>query len=108
MVLRGWGLRTAVSLLASLTLGGGSLPRRAVPHAATTFTVNATGDASDLLPGDGGCDAGSGVCTFRAAIEEANANAGAATVHFAIGSGQPTIAIGAPWLPPTRQAATHY
>ena len=40
---------------------------------AKTFTVNSTEDAVDLLPGDGTCDSGGGLCTLRAAILESNA-----------------------------------
>ncbi len=39
---------------------------------AVTFTVNSTASAPDANPGDGVCDAGSGACTFRAALEEAS------------------------------------
>jgi CSLREA domain-containing protein len=63
---------------------------------ATTFVVNSTGDGADLVPGDGACDAGSGSCTLRAAIAEANAwlnSGGPDEIHFAIaGSGVHTIA----------------
>lgn len=46
------------------------------------FTVNTTVDLTDANPGDGVCDAGAGVgiCTLRAAIQEANARAGADTI----------------------------
>ena len=46
------------------------------PSAA--FDVNSTADMGDANPGDGQCDAffGQGVCTLRAAIQEANALAG--------------------------------
>ncbi|MEP7340603.1 MAG: Ig domain-containing protein, partial [Acidobacteriota bacterium] len=39
----------------------------------STLTVNNLGDAGDANPGDGICATGGGVCTLRAAIEEANA-----------------------------------
>jgi CSLREA domain-containing protein len=39
---------------------------------AKTFTVNFLVDATDLVPGDGACNAGGGICTLRAAIMEAN------------------------------------
>src|SRR5688572_16702390 len=68
-----------------------SAPRGISPNAPTTFTVNSTADSSDASPGDGICDAGAGVCTLRAAIEEANANVGADTIHFNIGTGAQTI-----------------
>ncbi len=59
----------------------------------TTFTVNVTTDASDAMPGDGMCETlVSSECSLRAAIEEANANAGADTIEFNIpGSGVHTI-----------------
>ena len=53
---------------------------------AATLTVNSTGDASDLTAGNGVCETatGNGVCTLRAAIEEANALGGADTIGFNI------------------------
>jgi CSLREA domain-containing protein len=54
---------------------------RPTASAAVTFTVNSTGDAADINPGDGICDAG-GSCTLRAAIEEVSAASGADTVNF--------------------------
>lgn len=50
--------------------------------AAAIFTVNSTGDGSDSNPGDGTCSTGSGTCTLRAAIQEANANSGRDTIEF--------------------------
>ena len=50
------------------------------PYAqAAVFTVNTTSDVGDASPGDGICDATppTRVCTLRAAIQEANALAGA-------------------------------
>ncbi len=73
-----------VSLAMLLSLVLGSPP---TTLAASTFTVNRTGDASDLAPGNGKCDtsASRGLqCTLRAAIEEANAFAGADTIKFNI------------------------
>jgi CSLREA domain-containing protein len=64
------------------------------PHkaSAATFTVDSTADDSDSLVGDGNCDNGSGDCTLRAAIEEANNNQDADTINFNItGSGLHTI-----------------
>lgn len=49
---------------------------------ADTFDVNEPGDASDLNPGDGFCNAGSAVCTLRAAIEEAEALPGPDTISM--------------------------
>jgi hypothetical protein len=61
---------------------------------AVGFAVDSTVDATDSVPGDGICDDGSGNCTLRAAVMEANALAGAdeitlpaGTYQFAIPSG---------------------
>jgi CSLREA domain-containing protein len=61
--------------------------------AATTFIVDSTGDEADKTPGDGVCQITSAdQCTLRAAIEEANAFAGADTINFDIsGTGPHTI-----------------
>jgi CSLREA domain-containing protein len=51
----------------------------AAPAAAATFTVNSEADVPDDSIGDGTCHAElglPGVCTLRAAVQEANANAG--------------------------------
>src|SRR3990170_768546 len=58
-------------------------------YAATTFTVNSTGDKADQTPGDGKCFTGDVLvigdeCTLRAVIEEANAFTGADTINFDI------------------------
>ncbi len=47
-----------------------------------TFTVNSPLDATDANPGDGVCETGSGngICTLRAAIQEANKRLGADTI----------------------------
>lgn len=57
---------------------------------AQTFTVNTHTDTPDASAGDGFCDDGTGVCTLRAALQEANATAGsgAITIQF---SGSMTI-----------------
>lgn len=57
-----------------------------------TFVVNSTADTSDVALGNGTCATATGDCTLRAAIEEANATAGADTITFSLGSGTPTIA----------------
>jgi CSLREA domain-containing protein len=46
---------------------------------AATFTVDSVMDIADANPGDGVCETapGSGICTLRAAIEEANGLPGA-------------------------------
>ena len=48
--------------------------------AGLTFTVNNNLDAPDLHPGDGVCEAAPGICTLRAAVQEANAHVGADTI----------------------------
>ena len=63
-----------------------------------SFTVNSTDDGGDSNPGDGICDDGTGNCTLRAAIEEANAISCTNTIRFDIpGPGphtiQPSIAL---------------
>ena len=58
------------------------------------LVVNSTGDAADANTSDGRCEtAVPGVCTLRAAIQQANATAGADTIAFGIpGAGAHTIA----------------
>jgi hypothetical protein len=58
----------------------------AKPAPARTFTVNYKGDATDDVSGDGSCNAGLGLCSLRAAIEESNAFAGADAIAFDIPS----------------------
>ena len=55
-----------------------------MPTAA--FIVDTTVDAADANPGDGVCDDGAGNCTLRAAIMEANAVPGAATITLPAGT----------------------
>ncbi|MCW8824687.1 MAG: right-handed parallel beta-helix repeat-containing protein, partial [Ignavibacteriaceae bacterium] len=55
------------------------------------FVVNSTGDAPDLNPGDGVPDAGNGVVTLRAAIQEANALEGYQTIFFNLPGSSPYI-----------------
>ena len=56
-------------------------------RASAPFVVNVTGDAHDATIGDGLCDTGGGVCTLRAAIEEANADPGSDTIDFNLPGG---------------------
>src|SRR5437588_4468707 len=55
------------------------------------FVVNSTGDGNDAFPGDGNCETqvGNGVCTLRAAIEEANAHSGGDGISFSIPTTDP-------------------
>jgi parallel beta-helix repeat protein len=55
-----------------------------LPAFATTYTVNDLGDAPDLIVGDNACATLGMVCTLRAAIEEANAHAGADFIVFSV------------------------
>jgi len=59
---------------------------------AATFTVDDTSDAVDVSPGDGVCAAATGTCTLRAAIQEANALAGADEVQVPAGTFLLTLA----------------
>jgi CSLREA domain-containing protein len=56
------------------------------------FDVNSTADAHDANIGNGICATSGGVCTLRAAIEEANADLAVNTIYFLLpGSGLRTI-----------------
>jgi len=55
------------------------------PASASTYTVNSTLDDPDANAGDNICQTATvGVCSLRAAIQEANAHAGADTITFSI------------------------
>jgi len=60
------------------------------------FVVTSTGDGSDSNLGDGVCDDGTGSCTLRAAIEQANSNGNGGAISFAIGAGPQAIVPGSP------------
>ena len=90
-------VRTALVLgLLAATLAAG-LSAAGEARAATTFTVNSTGDQSDANFSDGRCDVdlstSGNQCTLRAAIEQANETSGADAIYFDIpgGSGVKTI-----------------
>ncbi|HMY75153.1 MAG TPA: choice-of-anchor Q domain-containing protein, partial [Blastocatellia bacterium] len=60
-----------------------------------TYTVNDTGDVSDVTLGDGVCATTGGVCTLRAAIQEINASPGCANnINFSVTG---TINISSPY-----------
>lgn len=70
-------------------------------YSQKVLTVNSMEDNSDANPGDGVCDNGTGHCTLRAAIEEANAYPGYDRIEFAIpGPGIRTIqpSYQLPWI----------
>jgi len=85
-------------LVVSSQAGGGQQPTTQTPvalAAGTVFVVNSTSDASDSNIGDGACRTSGGVCSLRAAMQEANAAAGPNEINFAIpGSGVRTIQLG--------------
>jgi len=91
-----------VAALVVLSLAMLITPRPA--HASTTFTVNTPYDTKDADASDNLCDVATFLpgkqCTLRAAIEQANATAGADAIRFNIpdsfGTGVKTIHVGAP------------
>ncbi len=92
----------AAGLLVAAMMAAGILAA-SPSHAATTFTVNSTADAPDAFTTSNTCDTdvftGGDQCSLRAAIQQANATAGADTINFAIpGTGVKTIAVGATGL----------
>ena len=56
-----------------------------------TYVVNSTGDGSDKKLTDGVCSTAQGACTLRAAIQQANANAGQDIINFNIPGSGPYI-----------------
>ena len=78
--------RIAQIVLATLALIAG-MAGSASPVLGATFTVNDTGNDGDANPANSICEIappGSGICTLRAAIEEANGLAGPDTINFGI------------------------
>ena len=81
-------LRTAVAFLIPTVVF--FLPDRIskrfwpVAHAAATFTVNSLGDSSDIVQGNGICADAGGLCTLRAALEEANALFGNDIINISV------------------------
>lgn len=77
-------------LVTSFLLAASLMLAASPAHAATTFTVNSTGDFFDRNVGDGECDfstAPGNQCGIRAAIQETNHpnNPGPDTIEFEIG-----------------------
>lgn len=83
---------------------GTSAPSISLTAPLATFTVDNAGNLPDAAPGNGVCATAGGMCTFRAALMEANALPGADSVQFALGSGTPTIT--APNLPAITDVVT--
>jgi hypothetical protein len=95
-----WGTKTKAliaGLLLVATMVLTSMIAAASPaRASTTFVVNGTGDAPDASTTASACDTDTSTtgkqCTLRAAIEQANATAGADAINFDIpGTGVKTI-----------------
>jgi predicted outer membrane repeat protein len=64
-----------------------------------SFVVNSNVDLVDANPGDGSCEtANQNQCSFRAAVAEANALAGADEISFAPALANGTIVVGAPHI----------
>jgi CSLREA domain-containing protein len=85
----------ALAVLVGLYHGGESAA--AAQYGPADFTLETTADAPDLSPGDGVCATAVGdnnACTLRAAIQEANAIAGANTIH--VPAGTYTLSIAGP------------
>jgi CSLREA domain-containing protein len=76
----GFRLTTAAlpKLTATTTFTGGTCP--------STLTVNDLGDGADATPGNGVCATSGGVCTLRAALQEANAQTACTplTINFGV------------------------
>ncbi len=70
------------ALRAILGMAGLGAALAGAPAAAVVFAVNTAVDAADALPGDGKCDAPGVGCTLRAAVQEANATAGADVIQL--------------------------
>lgn len=63
-----------------------------IPQAVgTIFVVTSIGDAGDKKTSDGVCSTTQGLCTLRAAIQQANASAGQDTINFSIPGSGPYI-----------------
>ena len=75
-------------VITALVFGLDSNPNVAL---GATFTVNSTGNGQDANTGDLVCEtaSGSGICTLRAAIEQANNDVAADTVAFDIPTTDP-------------------
>jgi CSLREA domain-containing protein len=74
--------RRALILLLAISLA--VISRLLTVEAASTFIVNTLSDTPDAAPGNGACADANGLCTLRAAIQEANALAGIEAISFSI------------------------
>ncbi len=87
---------TGVALTALLTSCQQAASPPDVIETLATFTVNSTSDAHDANPGNGRCETapGNGVCTLRAAIEEANARTAYPTDIITLPAGSYKLTLG--------------
>lgn len=100
-------LRSVFKLLFVIVLIGGILALGSTSaHGATVITVNSIGDESDFLPGAGGCNTITGVCTLRAALQEAAYfSTSSFEIRFNIPGSAPFIISPASALPNIRNAS---
>lgn len=70
---------------------------------AATFVVDNLADANDASPGNGVCDNGDGTCSFRAAVQEANALAGPDRLELVTGTHELTLSSSFGLLKPSLQ-----
>lgn len=82
---------SATVTVANLGPGGGT--SNPMTFNITSLVVDATADTADVAPGNGVCADASGVCSLRAALQEANALAGAQTITFAAGTNSTPIVL---------------
>ncbi|MEZ5257403.1 MAG: right-handed parallel beta-helix repeat-containing protein [Ilumatobacteraceae bacterium] len=68
-----------------------STPETTDAGVAAMFMVSSSSDAADANPGDGVCADATGVCTFRAAVQEANLADGEAHVELPAGTYRLTV-----------------
>ncbi|HET6975746.1 MAG TPA: choice-of-anchor Q domain-containing protein [Pyrinomonadaceae bacterium] len=79
--------RTSVRVVATLLILVSIavvLPQLLTTRAFVTFTVNSLLDTSDVNPGNGECKDANGLCTLRAAIQEANSFGGDDTISILV------------------------
>jgi len=82
--------RVAIAVVLVASLAGTLLGVQ--PVWAMTYTVTSTVDAVDAVVGNGVCATSAGVCTLRAAVQEANATLTADTIQVPAGTYEIAIA----------------
>ena len=76
--LRSWSiLSAALVVISALASPAAEAASQVLP---LVFVVDAAVDVVDAVPGDGACATAAGLCTLRAAVQEANASPGAHTI----------------------------